>query len=103
MIAVQRQIKLAEICAACQLADDGHNQIINKRSNNFAECAADDYADSHIYHIALYGKFLKFLNGFLQSHKNSSYAFYKIRFFQPQYNKKINFIQHNSKTFDKFL
>ena len=45
-----RKIKLAEICAACQLADDGHNQSL--KSNIFAECAADDYADSHIYHIA---------------------------------------------------
>ena len=29
--------------------------------------------------------------------------FAKFDFFQPQYNKKNNFIQHNSKTFDKFL
>ena len=33
-----------------------HYHIVDKRGHDFAERAADDHTDSHVYNVALHGK-----------------------------------------------
>ena len=60
----QRHLEVGEVYAAYKPTYWRHNDIIDERRYDFAECAADDNTDSHIYGISLDGKLLEFVDKF---------------------------------------
>ena len=65
---LENDFPVAEINAAGEHGDQGHDDIIHKRGGNFAERAANDDADGHIHHITAGNK------GFELAHKSLCFS-----------------------------
>ena len=55
-------LHVLEALVAGENGDEGHDDVIDQRADNFAESAADDDTDGHVYHIALEGESFEIFN-----------------------------------------
>ena len=51
--------EVGETVSAGDYGDHGHDDIIDKRADDFAECAAHDHTDCHVNDVAFHGKLLE--------------------------------------------
>ena len=61
------ELQLGEIHVAGNDANERHQDVVNQTRYNFTESTADDNTDSHVHHVALHGKLLKF---FYETHNS---------------------------------
>ena len=61
LIKLDTLLHICEGFGVAKCAHKRHNDIRNKRGNDFAECAADNNTDSHINHVSAHCKRLKFV------------------------------------------
>ena len=54
--------EVGEIHFAEEQSDRRHDDVVRERGDDLAETCADDDADSHVQHVALYRKFLEFIH-----------------------------------------
>ena len=57
---LENDVQLGQVGAPQEIADGGHDHVVDQGRGDFAEGGGDDNADGHIHHVAPADEFLEF-------------------------------------------